>query len=554
MESSGSTPIPFKSKKTFTPVSKTKAAGEATLSSKTPENKPPPPIITNRIRNRGVALSVSEVRRKAESLRQSKRDKTSCENKSARKQILSWESPVKKPKGSDNKLPEKYEMLNRFFCNLDDSVKLLRLRASAPTFAVLSKQIECLSDRRFTYRHLSQLKYILPEVIEIKKDLVFDEQTSCMKPDLRITFNAEAVEKDGKSGSETGRVGLRKLFYTRLSDFIKTHPKGEEIPEEPLPPPFNHTDMRNRHSEETPSISSSLPPRIPSEDHSQFQAARASHLVQRHFSRKKTADTSAKASLEESMEKSNSSDARIPIHEKTLSCPTATPIKQASSLKNEDNTPVRTPHVESTPPKLALTPVSIMASTPALNPPPKRSCLSPEDGPTSTPPSKLLRRLPRNRSLKFDSPMKSGRVQEEMSLADDDVTSSDEVLDILSDDLVQSIREKERKALEERDPAISRAKRRREIIASLPKLFNTVLFLFQSSKRCVITREEIIYQIIASRLDMVDRKEVEEELEMLKELAPEWISEKVASSGDMLFRVNKAVSPSTIRAQLMEAK
>ncbi|PKI50179.1 hypothetical protein CRG98_029423 [Punica granatum] len=528
MESSGSTPIPFKSKKTFTPVSKTKAAGEATLSSKTPENKPPPPIITNRIRNRGVALSVSEVRRKAESLWQSKRDKTSSENK--------------------------YEMLNRFFCNLDDSVKLLRLRASAPTFAVLSKQIECLSDRRFTYRHLSQLKYILPEVIEIKKDLVFDEQTSCMKPDLRITFNAEAVEKDGKSGSETGRVGLRKLFYTRLSDFIKTHPKGEEIPEEPLPPPFNHTDMRNRHSEETPSISSSLPPRIPSEDHSQFQAARASHLVQRHFSRKKTADTSAKASLEESMEKSNSSDARIPIHEKTLSCPTATPIKQASSLKNEDNTPVRTPHVESTPPKLALTPVSIMASTPALNPPPKRSCLSPEDGPTSTPPSKLLRRLPRNRSLKFDSPMKSGRVQEEMSLADDDVTSSDEVLDILSDDLVQSIREKERKALEERDPAISRAKRRREIIASLPKLFNTVLFLFQSSKRCVITREEIIYQIIASRLDMVDRKEVEEELEMLKELAPEWISEKVASSGDMLFRVNKAVSPSTIRAQLMEAK
>lgn len=79
--------------------------------------------------------------------------------------------------------------------------------------------------RRFTYRHLSQLKYILPEVIEINKDLVFDEQTSCMKPDLRITLNAESVGKDGELGPETGPVDLRKLFHIRLLDFIKTHPE-----------------------------------------------------------------------------------------------------------------------------------------------------------------------------------------------------------------------------------------------------------------------------------------------------------------------------------------
>lgn len=71
--------------------------------------------------------------------------------------------------------------------------------------------------------------------------------------------------------------------------------------------------------------------------------------------------------------------------------------------------------------------------------------------------------------------------------------------------LYMQIREKERKAMEERDPAISQAKRRREIISELPKLFNTVHFLFQSSKRNVITREELIYQITTSRFDMVDR-------------------------------------------------
>lgn len=79
--------------------------------------------------------------------------------------------------------------------------------------------------RRFTYRHLSQLKHILPEAIEINKVLVFDEQTSCMKPDLRITLNAESVEKDRELGPETGPVDLRKLFHIRLLDFIKTHPE-----------------------------------------------------------------------------------------------------------------------------------------------------------------------------------------------------------------------------------------------------------------------------------------------------------------------------------------
>lgn len=79
--------------------------------------------------------------------------------------------------------------------------------------------------RRFSHRHLSQLKYILPEVIEIKRDLVVDEQTSCMKPDLRITLNVEAAVKDGKSALLTGPVDLRKFFHSRLLDFIKNHPE-----------------------------------------------------------------------------------------------------------------------------------------------------------------------------------------------------------------------------------------------------------------------------------------------------------------------------------------
>lgn len=67
------------------------------------------------------------------------------------------------------------------------------------------------------------------------------------------------------------------------------------------------------------------------------------------------------------------------------------------------------------------------------------------------------------------------------------------------------IREKERIAMEERDPAISQAKRRQKMIASLPKLFNMIHLLLHSTNRSVITKEELVSKIISSHLDIVDR-------------------------------------------------
>ena len=70
------------------------------------------------------------------------------------------------------------------------------------------------------------------------------------------------------------------------------------------------------------------------------------------------------------------------------------------------------------------------------------------------------------------------------------------------------IREKERKAIEEQDPAISQAKRRREMIVGLPKLFNMIHFLFQSINRSIITKEELMHKILASHCDIVDRSKL----------------------------------------------
>lgn len=54
---------------------------------------------------------------------------------------------------------------------------------------------------------------------------MFDERTSCMKPDLHISFNIDAIEDNAKLKSESGNMYLRKVFRARLVDFSKSHPE-----------------------------------------------------------------------------------------------------------------------------------------------------------------------------------------------------------------------------------------------------------------------------------------------------------------------------------------
>lgn len=67
------------------------------------------------------------------------------------------------------------------------------------------------------------------------------------------------------------------------------------------------------------------------------------------------------------------------------------------------------------------------------------------------------------------------------------------------------IREKEQKLIEEKDPAISLAKRRRKIMENLPKRFDTIQHLFKSVNRSVMTKQELVYKIVTNCSDIVDR-------------------------------------------------
>ncbi|OVA02429.1 CDT1 Geminin-binding domain-like [Macleaya cordata] len=522
--------------------------------------------LPRRTRNGGVALSVKEVKKFAEGLRKSQKKESSDQPDP----ILSSTPLSKSKKQIPIKVPEKYEILVQFFKSMESSIRLLQLKRTMTTFTNISIKIESLTDRRFTYAHLAQLKYILPEEIILKKVLLQDERTLCMKSDLQVTLQNDSFRS------------LEKVFRSRLLDFSKAHPEGDDVPEETLPEPFNQRKQILPNMNEA----SSLP--LPVESSSsdtlpQQNSVMLSHLsgsFQRRFSQKvpipeseKTSLLSTiplKPSLNETPSKKESPcfviqsplkcSSKLPIIKNTLTSgayparlPPSSPLATCAEIKpkkNEDCSSKDVDVIEGTPAKVISTPARLMTITPDLQTP--KRCRVHQDDDLAASPNKLVRRPPRNRSL-FNTPVKNAKAKEKIN---EEGRSSVELdsIKLLSEELVQSIRENEKKVLEEQDPDISHAKWRKRMIACLPRMFDMIHLIFQSNKRSVATKVEVIEKIVANHLDIVDGREVEEQLTLLKELVPDWISEKVASSGDVLLCINKMRSAESLRRSLAEAE
>jgi len=114
----------------------------------------------------------------------------------------------------------------------------------------------------------------------------------------------------------------------------------------------------------------------------------------------------------------------------------ATPVKERDYVKNEICSSAGTATIERTPAKLFSTPLKLMSTTPTLQPP-KRCHMSPDDNSTSSP-SKLFTRPPRSRSLKFDTPVKNPKLEDEVSSARG-VLRDNDIFEMLPENLLQSV-------------------------------------------------------------------------------------------------------------------
>lgn len=67
------------------------------------------------------------------------------------------------------------------------------------------------------------------------------------------------------------------------------------------------------------------------------------------------------------------------------------------------------------------------------------------------------------------------------------------------------IKEKEQKTMQEREPGFAIAIRRKKLIASLPTIFDMILLIFQSWKRSVMTKQDLIHKLVSSHCKIVDQ-------------------------------------------------
>lgn len=71
------------------------------------------------------------------------------------------------------------------------------------------------------------------------------------------------------------------------------------------------------------------------------------------------------------------------------------------------------------------------------------------------------------------------------------------------------VKEKEKRALEEKETGFADQVKRQKLIASLPSTFDIILLIYQSRQRCVMTKQELIHKIIASNPKIVGRGKCE---------------------------------------------
>nr|CAD1837210.1 unnamed protein product [Ananas comosus var. bracteatus] len=329
------------------------------------------PSLPRRSRNRSLAFSVKEVKQAALRLQRPEKgsgsdaagadlgrsdDALSFVERQLRTESDRRSSPLKP--NPQIRLPEKYEILCEFFNSMESSIRLLRLKGSMLTFPSICTSTQHLTERRFTYEHLAQIKHILSESILIKKVLLRDETTCCMKPELQITLQLEAVGSNSKQKGETGYSILRRLFRERLVDFFKEHPEGDEIPVAELPYPFNRTKpseiatsepraITDLQFAESPSISSPL--------HQPVVLSHMSQSFRKRFSQKKDAlpdsCTTSFACIRSASQRDDPPVSLLPSSKQSVPKP---PV----ITKSLQSSPISKKKVEGTPAKLS-------------NPPPK---------------------------------------------------------------------------------------------------------------------------------------------------------------------------------------
>ncbi|KAF8398652.1 hypothetical protein HHK36_014507 [Tetracentron sinense] len=459
------------------------------------------------------------------------------------------------------KLLDQYKNIAEFFDRMNSSLRLLTLCKKLPTFQNICTQVEILTKRKFSYNHLAQIKYILPEVVQIEKILMHDKKTLCMKEDMKITLVFDVVEA---CPDQSAFMGLREVFRARLLDFFNTHPEGCDIPEAMLPDPFNQR--------------SHMPEPLPMESSIKFQPTSIEHELlsdpshlspsfSRRFSKKTIVPETEKTKLLASpvpllyVNSSNetSQDTQSPQQKEfSYLLSKSTNIKSPAELIFSPKSSINSIARESPPLKLDLISDNMMVETPAQLTPKRLIPISDDMRNTHTTETGKPCHISAKRSLVFS------HLEGDESDLDTTVGEANKCSAVHNTSLqtvaTKSVLDEEdvnrapsvvlQKVEENKLRIVKDCKMSQQMLASLPDLLNLIHRVFQSAKCSSITKHELMHKIISNNCDIVDRREVEEQLELLEELVPDWICRKLLPSGDLFYSIKEVPDLELVRSKL----
>lgn len=493
---------------------------------------------------------------------------------------------------------ERHKTIVELFDSMNCSLRLLVMRKKSPTFQNISAQVEVLTQRKFSYGHLARIKYLLPEAIQMDKILVHDKKSLCMKPDMKIGVLFDVVEGHDE---ESDFIALRQVFTSRLVDYFIKHPEACDIPQAILPGPFNLSkgatfeDKAGDHSmavfcEPFNEISETIAPEpmitdqsreyLPAAIESQMLST-PSHLrpsFNRHFS-----------------QKTPSEEEKVQL---LASSPVPSSVSPSGDLHNEHLNEARTGEspefcskfnfrtnldIESERARQSCIPYSKYTS---FNPLPSQP-INPEvsaDVYTSTSPKckpdssvdKLLletpaQSTPRRAMHSSDDKHKDTTGQKQtlsckpakrvldFSYMEADKGAS-EYYEFLHDSSTQPLAGSS-SLLKKAEVSLGHSSVDQKTCQSdtvhqqmsiqLPDLVSLVHHIFQSVNFSPITKEELVHKIILDSLDVVDRREVEEQIGILEKQVPDWICRLPAPSGDVLYKIKKMSALDTVQAMVI---
>ncbi|CAM0944548.1 unnamed protein product [Alopecurus aequalis] len=458
--------------------------------------------------------------------------------------------PGRSQSSVSNGLLEKHKNLLNLFNRMETSIRLLRLRKKMATFKNMATQVEVLTKRKFLCTHLAQMKHLFPEAIQINRILLHDEKSICMYADMEITLIMDTVECSNPH--ESPAMAMCEAFRSKLLCFLETHHKDIDVPEATLPEPFN--------SRQEPYVDTLLDghsvQRI--ENSSENGFSNASHFprsFQKLMSQKSIAKVTEKTQLLADPVEVTSlvvDDTGAPDRSSTKHV--SVPVKT-----NISDTPSR--HVisfcENSTPKQGISQSPVMAETPQMQTP-KRPLPTPlgkletssKQGSEPRSVSSARRSLIMFSPSKFDESPSADTAKLDKNgvgnITEDEVTTGKclfpEETCTFTNLLVENHKDKTSEV-----PSTNP----QEKLDSLRVTFDIICGIPGSAKNSFITKQELFHNILANNLEIEGIGEIEEQLHILEDLSPDWISKK-QHGGEVLYSIKQIPDQKLVRERLVE--